>query len=54
MIASHEGHTEIVKHLLAAKADVNAVNKDGTTALQIASLKHHAKIVELLKAHGAR
>lgn len=38
-IASQDGHSDIVKQLLAANAD-NAANKNGVTPLQIASRKH--------------
>ena len=37
MMASKEGHAEIVKLLLANKADVNAAHTDGRTPLMVAS-----------------
>jgi ankyrin repeat protein len=33
---------------------VNAEDKDGKTALMVASEKGHKEIVELLKSYGAR
>ena len=35
-------------------ADVNAKNKNGSTALKLASLGNHPEVVELLKANGAK
>ena len=37
MLAGMEGHTDIVKALLAGDVDVNVRIDDGTTALKIAS-----------------
>jgi ankyrin repeat protein len=48
--ASHDGHTEIVKLLLAAGADPTAVDN---LAIQMASQKGHTEIVKLLLAAGA-
>lgn len=49
--ASSEGHVEIVKQLIAAKANVNAEDKDGTTALMAAAARGHLDVVtELVKA----
>ncbi|MBW1899747.1 MAG: ankyrin repeat domain-containing protein, partial [Deltaproteobacteria bacterium] len=47
--ASEKGRTEIVKLLLAAKADVNAANKDGWTPLYIASEKEQTEIIKMLQ-----
>lgn len=47
-IASNKGHTEIVKHLIAAGADVHAIDD---FALFTASENGHTEIVELLKKH---
>jgi len=49
--ASSEGHVEVVKQLIAAKADINGKDKDGTTALMAAAARGHLAIVtELLNA----
>ena len=47
-------HTEIVKMLVAAKADVNLADKNGVTPLQHAKKKGQAEIVKLLEAAGAK
>ena len=56
MAASQEGHTDIVKVLISARANVNAKANDwtGTTALRFASRKGHTEIVNILKQAGAR
>jgi ankyrin repeat protein len=54
MYASHRGHTETAKLLIEKGAEVNAVRKDGGTALKSASSKGYTEIVNLLKAKGAR
>jgi ankyrin repeat protein len=52
--AALNGRKEIAELLLANKADVNAKNKYGATALLLAaSTKGHKEIVEVLLAHGA-
>ena len=52
MIASSEGHLEIVKLLLLRKgADVNIKNNDGKTALDLAKTK---EIKDLLRKAGAK
>ena len=52
--AAAEGHTEIVTALLAiGKANVNAVDKDGTDALMGAAVRGHKDVVEILLANGA-
>lgn len=56
-MASQNGHTEIVKLLLASKADVNAKAYAGGkdyTPLSIAKQMGHTKIVKLLKKYGAK
>ena len=50
--ASHGDNAE-VKRLLDTGADVNAVNKDGFTALMMAAEESHAEIVKILIAAGA-
>ena len=51
--ASSEGHTECVKFLVDAKADVNAKDKDSTTSLMAASARGHFDVVKLILAAGA-
>jgi ankyrin repeat protein len=56
-VASQKGYTDIVKALIAAKADVNAkVHKGGQTytALKIAEDKGNSEIVKLLREQGAK
>ncbi|HRU54266.1 MAG TPA: ankyrin repeat domain-containing protein, partial [Candidatus Sumerlaeia bacterium] len=52
-MASKEGHTEIVKLLLAKRADVNMKHKKGLTALWMASKNGHTDVVKLLLEKGA-
>ena len=54
MVASGKGHADVVRVLLAAKADVNAKNNDGVTALEFASGQGHADVVQLFKNAGVR
>ena len=53
MIAAQEGHLEIVKELMKAKADVNAANYYGLTALMWAVLEERIPCVQLLLQAGA-
>ncbi len=54
MMASQNGHTEVVNLLLANNADVNAADKtNGVTALWMASHNGHTKVVKLLLANKA-
>ena len=47
----HEGHTSVVKLLLENKADVNAQNENGYTALMFASTRNHiGTVLEIVKA----
>ncbi|CAB9523462.1 ankyrin 3, node of Ranvier (ankyrin G) [Seminavis robusta] len=48
--ACSEGHPEVVKQLIAAKVNANAVDKDGTTALMAAAARGHHNIVSDLLA----
>ena len=52
-IASNAGHAEVVTLLLEAGANVNAVNKDGCTALTGASIQGQTQVVKLLLTAGA-
>jgi len=49
MMAAGEGHTEVVKTLLAAGADPAAVDKDGETAHQKAVDDGHDATAEVLR-----
>ena len=52
MIASREGHTEIVQMLLErTEIDVNLQDEDGMTALMNASWYGRTEIVNLIKSH---
>lgn len=54
MLASRDGHTEIVKLLIDAGALVNTETYEhGYTALYLASMKGHLEVVKLLIANGA-
>lgn len=48
MFASKEGHLDVVKALLAGKADAEIADVHGLTALDLAIAGSHAKIVEVL------
>ena len=53
MHASYEGHTEVVKLLLGAGADVSLQNEKGKTALYYARIQGHTEVARLLKEAGA-
>ena len=53
MIASQNGHDQVVQCLLSSGAKVDAALPDGSTALFLASEKGHAKVVKTLLAAGA-
>jgi ankyrin repeat protein len=48
MLASREGHLEVVRALFAARADVNTKDDDGGTALMYASQEGHLEVVRAL------
>ena len=52
-MAAQEGHTEIVKALLAAGAAVNAKDQEGRTALDLAAQEGHTETVKALLAADA-
>jgi len=52
IMASKNGHQEIVQTLLEANADVNAKTSNGATALMLASQNHHREVVQLLNSAG--
>lgn len=54
MIACNGGYFEIVRYLVENGVDVNAVNKEGDTALNIAYFNSHVDIVNYLKFNGAK
>ena len=54
MYAAEKGHIEIVKLLLDHGADINAKDKDGKTALDLARENNKEKIVEYLKQAKAK
>jgi ankyrin repeat protein len=49
-IASAKGRSDIVRLLLAAKADVSAADDDGKTALILALENDHPEVAELLRS----
>ena len=51
--ASRGGHSEVVKILLQAHADINAFEGGGNTALFWAVFSDHIDVVKLLLQHGA-
>mmetsp|Transcript_41904 Transcript_41904/g.69249 ORF Transcript_41904/g.69249 Transcript_41904/m.69249 type:complete len:203 (+) Transcript_41904:58-666(+) len=53
-IAAEEHHLPVAKLLLAANAQVNAVDGWGHTALQYATMELDPKMVKLLKEAGAK
>jgi ankyrin repeat protein len=48
--AAEEGHEAVVRLLLEHKADVDAKNEDGETALLMATKKGHEVVVRLLQS----
>ncbi|MGH9645258.1 MAG: ankyrin repeat domain-containing protein [Bryobacteraceae bacterium] len=52
-IASAKGRSDVVRLLLAAKADVSAKDDDGKTALMLALENDHAEVVKLLTSAPA-
>lgn len=52
LIASREGHKEIVEILLKAGWDINYQNKEGTTALHVAARNGHLDVVKCLIKNG--
>ena len=48
------GHLDIVKLIIAARANMNAVNFDGETPLDCANNFSQNEIAALLREHGAK
>jgi ankyrin repeat protein len=53
MAASANGHLEVVQALLAAKADVNVRQPDGSTALTLALQYDQQEVAKLLTSATA-
>ena len=53
MIASENGHLDVVRALLNKGADVSTERDDGATALAIASQRGHADVVQVLRDNAA-
>lgn len=53
MYAAYNGHADCVKELLAAGADVNAVDNKGETSLMKAELNGKMTVANLLRAADA-
>lgn len=53
-IAAHFGHVEVLEVLVQAGADVNTVNRDDWSALELALVTHQKDAVEFLLDHGAK
>lgn len=53
MLASQEGHTEMVRFLLNKGAQVNLQKRNGMSALMLASKRGHTGVVSLLLENGA-
>jgi uncharacterized protein len=54
MLSARAGSQRLVELLLQGGVPVNAQNRNGQTALDVAEAAHHQPIAELLKRHGAR
>jgi ankyrin repeat protein len=53
IVASKNGHTDVVKELLSGGANINATETDGRTALMFASSNGHTGVVKELLSGGA-
>ncbi len=54
MLAAFDGHTEIVRLLIERRAEVNAVDRSGRTALMYAASGPNQETVQLLLVNGAK
>jgi ankyrin repeat protein len=50
MLASNAGNIEMVQMLLDAGADIKAKDREGRTAISVASARGHENIVSLISA----
>jgi ankyrin repeat protein len=53
IVAAQDGHVDVIRTLLAAKADVNAKAVNGITALVVASSSGQLDVVQALLDKGA-
>ena len=53
-LAAERGHTDVVRALVSAGADVNTQSNDGSSALGFASYKGYIDIVNILLDNGAQ
>ncbi|KAJ0393451.1 hypothetical protein ATCC90586_003259 [Pythium insidiosum] len=53
LIAAWEGHIDIVRHLLEFRADTEAKDTDGMSAIHYAAFPGHTEIVRLLLENGS-
>lgn len=54
MVASIRGELGIVKRLMRAGAEINAIAPSGATALDFAIVYHHTEVADWLKSQGAK
>ena len=54
MLAAENGHSGVVKLLLGSAADINAVDRDGNSALILSAANGHDETVKLLLNKEAR
>lgn len=52
LLAAEQGNTDALKACLEKKADINVTNRQGRTAITLASLNKHYDCVEILLAAG--
>lgn len=52
MKASHDGHSDVVRLLVAANARLDATNADGNNALWLACVGNHLDVIDLLVESG--
>uniref|UniRef100_A0A182NP47 RING-type E3 ubiquitin transferase n=1 Tax=Anopheles dirus TaxID=7168 RepID=A0A182NP47_9DIPT len=52
-VAAHQGHVELVKHLLLLGANVNVVDKEGDSTLHYAAFGNQPEIMRVLLQHNA-